>query len=88
MLICTISDLFLAVTSKGGGFPGGSVGTESAYNAGDPGSIPGLGKSWRRQWQLKPVFLPGKSHGFLYPGGLQSMGLQESDMTKSPPPPQ
>ena len=27
-----------------GGFPGGSTGKESAYNAGDPGSIPGLGR--------------------------------------------
>ena len=27
------------------GFPGGSVGKESACNAGDPASIPGLGKS-------------------------------------------
>ena len=30
------------------GFPGGSVGKETAYNAGDPrdmGSIPGLGRS-------------------------------------------
>ena len=27
------------------GFPGGSVGKVSAYKAGDPGSIPGLGKS-------------------------------------------
>ena len=27
------------------GFPGGSDGKESACNAGDPGSIPGLGKS-------------------------------------------
>ena len=27
------------------GFPGSSVGKESAYNAGDPGSIPGLGRS-------------------------------------------
>ena len=26
-------------------FPGGSVGKESACNAGDPGSIPGLGRS-------------------------------------------
>ena len=26
------------------GFPGGSDGIESAYNAGDPGSIPGLGR--------------------------------------------
>ena len=27
------------------GFPGGSDGKESACNAGDPGLIPGLGKS-------------------------------------------
>ena len=27
------------------GFPGGSAGKESTYNAGDPGSIPGLGRS-------------------------------------------
>ena len=27
------------------GFPGGLVGKESACNAGDPGSIPGLGRS-------------------------------------------
>ena len=26
-------------------FPGGSDGRESAYNAGDPGSIPGSGRS-------------------------------------------
>ena len=44
-------------------FPTGSVGKESAYNAGDPGSIPGSGRSWRREWQPTPVFLPGESHG-------------------------
>ena len=27
------------------GFPGSSVGKESTFNAGDPGSIPGLGRS-------------------------------------------
>ena len=27
------------------GFPGGSAGKESAHNAGDLGSIPGLGRS-------------------------------------------
>ena len=27
------------------GFPGGSVGKESAWNAGDPGSIPDSGRS-------------------------------------------
>ena len=36
----------------------------SAGDAGDTGSIPGLGRfPWRRKWQPTPVFLPGKSHG-------------------------
>ena len=30
--------------SASNGFPDSSVGKESAYNAGDPGSIPGLGR--------------------------------------------
>ena len=44
------------------GFPGSSDGKESACNAGDPGSISGLGRyiPWRREWQPTPVFLPGK----------------------------
>ena len=46
------------------GFPGVSDGKESAYNAGDLGSNPGLGRSREeKKWQLTPVFLPGKSHG-------------------------
>ena len=37
---------------------------ESAFNAGDPGSIPGWGKiPWRRVWQPIPVSLSGKFHG-------------------------
>ena len=36
---------------KGRGFPGGSDSEESAHNAGDPGSIPGSGRS------------PGKGNG-------------------------
>ena len=40
-----------------GGFPGGSDSKESAYNAGDQGSIPELGRS------PGGVFLPGQSHG-------------------------
>ena len=40
------------------GFPGGSVGKESACNAGDPGSIPGFRKiCWRRDRLPTPVFL-------------------------------
>ena len=40
------------------GFPDGSVGKESSCNAGDPSSIPGLGKiHWRRDRPPTPVFL-------------------------------
>ena len=51
------------------GFPGSSVGKESACNAGDhlqsrrPGLIPGSVRSWGRKVQPTPVFLPGKSDG-------------------------
>ena len=60
------------------GFPGGSDGKESAYNVGDPGSIPESGR------------LPGKRNathssilalGILWteePGKLQSMGSQRA----------
>ena len=38
------------------GFPGGSVDKESACNAGDAGSIPGLGKvPWRKARQPIPA---------------------------------
>ena len=60
------------------GFPGGTVGKESACNVGDAGSIPGSGRYLRRRkWQPILVFLPGKSHGqrnladFIQPMGLQ-----------------
>ena len=36
------------------GFPGGSDGKESAWNARDPGSIPGLGRS-RGEGNGKPL---------------------------------
>ena len=47
------------------GFLGGSVGKESAYNAGDADRcslIPGW-EDPRRAWQLSLVFLPEESHG-------------------------
>ena len=40
------------------GFRGSPAGKESACNAGDPGSIPGLGRfPWRGDRLLTPVFL-------------------------------
>ena len=63
-------------------FPGGSDGKVSAYNAGDPGSIPGWGKIlWRRKWQPTPVLLPGKSHE-RSPVGYSPWGLTKSDTTE------
>ena len=55
----------------------------SGYNAGDPGSIPGSGRSpWRRKWQSTPVLLPGKSHGQSSLVGYSPWGRRESDMTE------
>ena len=64
------------------GFPGGSGGKESVYNAANPGLISGLGRS------------PGEGNGNPHQDsclgnpidrrslvGYKSMGLQESDMT-------
>ena len=44
------------------GFPGGSAGKESAHNAGDLGSVPGLGRS------------PGEGKGYPF----QYSGLENS----------
>ena len=40
------------------------------------GKVPGEGKA------TTPVFLPGESPRTEEPGGLQSMGVAESDMTE------
>ena len=59
------------------GFPGGSAGKESVYNAGDLGSVPGLGRSPGE----------GKGHPLQYSGLENSMdctpwGRKESDTTE------
>ena len=54
-------DLYTLLHTKWG-FPGGSVVKNLPANAGDAGSIPGLGRfPWRRKWQAIPVFLPWTS---------------------------
>ena len=65
------------------GFPGGSDSKESACNAGDPGWIPGLGRSpGRREWLPTPVYLTGEIHGQRSLVGYSPWGLKESDMTE------
>ena len=63
-------------------FPGGLDGKQPACYSGDLGSIPGSGRSpSEKKWQPTPVFLPGESPWTGEPGGLQSMGSKEADMT-------
>ena len=57
-------------------------GKASAYNEGDPGSIPGLGRSPGRKWQATPVLLPGKSHRQRSLVGYSPWGRKESDTTE------
>ena len=50
--------LFFKLKKKGGGLPSSSVGKESTCNAGDLGSIPGLGRSAGEGIEYPPpVFL-------------------------------
>ena len=60
------------------GFPGGSVGKESACNAGDTGFDPCIKKAL----QPTPVVLPGESHGRRSLVGYSPWGCKESDMTE------
>ena len=65
------------------GFPGVSDGKASAYNVGESGFNPWVGKiPWRRKWQSTPVLLPGKSHGQRSLVGYSSWGHKESDTTE------
>ena len=55
------------------GFPGGSIGKESACNAGDLGLIPGLGR-FPEEGNGYPLQYSCLENG-QEPGGLQSMEL-------------
>ena len=57
------------------GFPGGLDSKEAACNAGDLGSIPGLGRS-PGEGKGYPVFWPGEFHRLYSP-----WGCKESNMT-------
>ena len=55
----------------------------SAWNEGDPGSIPGSGRCpWRWKWQLTPLLLPGKSHGRSSLVGCSPWDRCQSDTTE------
>ena len=57
-------------------FLGGSDGKASVYNAGDLGSIPGLGRSLEREMAIHSSTIAWKIPWTEEPGRLQSMGSQ------------
>ena len=80
----SVSDILLLIPSTVFlGLPGGSEVKVSAWNAGDPGSIPGSGKiPWRRKWHPTPVLLPRESHGGRSLVGYSPWGHKELDTTE------
>ena len=64
------------------GFPGGSNRKESAWNAGNPGSVPGLGRppgeGSGNPLQYSYLEIPWTEE----PGGYSSWGHHESDTTE------
>ena len=58
------------------GLPGSTAGKESVFNAGDLGSIPGLGRSPGGGHGNHSTILSWESPWTEEPGGLQSMGSQ------------
>ena len=68
-------------------FPDSSVDKESTCNAGDQGSIPGLGRS-PRDGNGNPLHFSFLKNSWTEePGRLLSINLKESDMTATKPPP-
>ena len=66
-----------------GKLSGDSDGKESTCNAGDLGSIPGLGRSSGKANGIHtPVFLPGESRGQQSLAGYSPWGRKESDPTE------
>ena len=65
-------------------FLAGSDGIASACNAGNPGGFdPWVRKiPWRRKWQLTPVLLPRKVHGWRSLVGYSPWDHKESDTTE------
>ena len=66
-----------------GGFPDGSHGKASAYNVGDPGSIPGWEDLLEKEMATPSSILTWKIPWMEEAGGLQSLGLQKSQIQLS-----
>ena len=76
-LCCTVGPCWLFILNIvmcTHGFPGGSEDKASACNAGDPGLIPGLGRSLEKDMANHSSILAWRIPWTEEPGGLQSTG--------------
>ena len=64
------------------GFPGSSDSKEYACNIGDPGLIPGPGRSLEKRMAIHSSIPAGEFHGQRSLVGYSSRGLKESDTIK------
>ena len=76
------SEKYMCVYRSHQDLPGGSVGKESACNAGDLGLIPGSENSPGEENGYHSSILAWRIPWTEEAGGLQSMGCKESDMTE------
>ena len=76
IFVCGLTDLCFCFVPLSYHFPGGSDGKASAYNAGDPGSIPGSGRSLEKEMATHFSILAWKIPWTEEPDRLQSMGSQ------------
>ena len=67
---------------EGERFPGGSDGEDSARSAGEPGSVPGRGRSPEGGKADPSSVLAGRTLGTVGPGGPRSRGRKELDTTQ------
>ena len=77
-----VGALSLGFVAMLGGFPGGSDGKASAYNAGDLGSIPGSGRSGEGNGNPLQYSCLEKCYGQKRLVGYSSRGCKELDTTE------
>ena len=84
-VVCHVSLMYSGALGRRKSFPGGSVVKNLPANAGDArdaGSVPELGRSPEGENGNHSSILAWRIPWTEEPGGLQFMGLKESDMTE------
>ena len=83
VLKCTFFSLYVYRVQWYQGFPGGSDGESICLQCGKPRFDPCVGTiSWRREWQLSPVFFLREFHGQRSQASYSSWVCKDLDMTE------